>query len=300
MRDVTTPSLRTLFALRQFAAFAGVELAELAVVADNVRETRFVAGTEIAAAEKRLSALHLVIEGRIEARSGDRVSQWGPRDVFGLLEVLADRPVTSRAISLIDTSTLELRASDAHELLEDNLGVLHAVLHALVTRLLATGGRLEAVAIPGVVEEQTLVERLILLRQLAPFAGGGLHALAAIAQGCEQILLPVGTVLAQAGQRADSFSIILDGSVQISRGTGVQPQLLHRGEASGLLEAIGGVVHASDLVAVAPTRVLRSPAAALIDVLEDHSDLGLTLIHNIATRLLDAGVVERDLHDHLS
>ena len=39
---------------------------------------------------------------------------------------------------------------------------------------------------------------------------------------------------------------------------------------------------------------------ALLDVLEDPSDLGLTIIHNVATHLLDLGVVERDLHDHLS
>ncbi len=299
MREIATPPLRTLFALRQFATFAGVELAELAVVADNVREAQFAAGTEIAAAEKRLTALHLVIDGRIEARSGDRVAQWGPRDVFGLLEVLADRPLVMPAISLVDTRTLELRASDARELLEDNLGMLHATLHALVTRSLAGGTHLDAVAIPGV-EQRSLVERLILLRQLGPFAGGGLHALAAIAQSCEELRLPAGAVLAQAEQRADSFSIILDGSVQISRAAGTQTQILHAGEASGLLEAIGGVLHPSDLVAVIQTRILRCPTAALIDVLEDHSDLGLTIVHNLATQLLDAAVVERDLHDHLS
>jgi CRP-like cAMP-binding protein len=74
---------------------------------------------------------------------------------------------------------------------------------------------------------------------------------------------------------------------------------LHAGEAAGLLEAIGGVLHPSDLVAVTQTRILRCPTAALIDVLEGHSDLGLTIVHNLATHLLDA-VVERDLHDHLS
>lgn len=299
MRDGASPSLRTLFALRQFTAFANVELAQLAVVADNVRETLFIAGTEIAAADVRLKALHLVIEGRIEARSGDRVAQWGPREVYGLLEVLADRPVTAPAISPIDTRTLELRAGDAREVIEDNLGVLHAILHALVTRLLAGGGRLGAIAIPRV-EEQTLVDRLILLRQLAPFAGGGLHALAAIAASCEEIQLPAGAVLVQADQRADSFSIILDGSVQVARGTAGSTQILQPGEAWGLLEALGGILHPSDLVAVSRTRILRCPTTALIDVLEDHSDLGLTIVHNVATHLLDAGFVERDLHDHLS
>ena len=300
MREVTPPPLRTLFALRQFAAFSGVGLAELAVVADNVRETQFAAGTEIAAAAAHLSALHLVIEGQIETRFGDRVAHWGPREVFGLLEVLAGRPVPTRVISLVDTRTLELRASDALELLEDNLGVLHAVLHALIPRLLAVGGQLsDAIAMPGS-EELSLVDRLILLRQLAPFAGGGLHALAAIAQSCEQLLLPAGTVLARADQRPDHFAIVLDSGVQFSRGEVLPPLILRAGAAAGLLEAIGGVAHTSDLVATNPTRILRCPTAALLDVLEDHSELGLTIIHNVATHLLDLGVVERDLHDHLS
>ena len=299
MREVVPPPLRTLFALRQFAAFSGVGLAELAVVADNVRETQFAAGAEIAAAAAHLSALHLVIEGSIETRSGDLVAHWGPREVFGLLEVLAGRPVPTRVVSLDETRTLELRASDALELLEDNLGVLHAVLHALVTRLIAIGGQPAAIAIPSS-EELSLVDRLILLRQLAPFAGGGLHALAAIAQSCEQLLLPAGTQLARAGQRPDSFAIVLDSNVQFSRGAALPPLILRSGEALGLLEAIGGVAHTFDVVATRGTRILRCPTATLLDVLEDHSDLGLTIIHNVATHLLDHGVVERDLHDHLS
>src|SRR5688572_6209070 len=118
MTELTIPPFRRLFALRQFAAFANVDLSDLAVIADNVREARFGPGEEIAPAASRLRTLHLVLDGKIEARSGGAIETWGPRDVYGMLEVLADRAIVASAIAVHVTETLALAAVDTHEILE--------------------------------------------------------------------------------------------------------------------------------------------------------------------------------------
>lgn len=296
MPDFTVPPLGRLFALRQFAAFAKVDLGQLAVIADNVRETRFQPGALISPGDTRLPGLHLVLEGRIESQS----ESWGPRDVFGLLEILANRPLGAPAVSKTETHTLELAAADTREILEDNFGVLHAVIRGLVARVAALGlGATSAIRVPSP-SRLSLVDRLIVLRQLRPFNGGRLHALAAVAQGCEELVLPAGAALARAGHHADAFSIVLDGTPKLTRPGRDPAQLLRVGDSVGLLETIGQLRHSFDVEAAGPTRLLRCPGAGLIDVLEDHTDLGLAIVRNAATTLLDAPRVEHELHPDVS
>jgi CRP-like cAMP-binding protein len=271
------------------------------VIADNVRESSFAPGHEVAQADARLAALHLVLEGRIEARFGDQVDSWGPREVFGLLEVLANRPMSAPAISAGATRSLRLSAGDAREILEDNFGVLYAVIRGLATRFVSLGARVGDVAIPSQ-HRLTLVERLIVLRQLAPFNGSRLHALAAVARNCEELVLPAGHRVATCGQGAD-LSILLDGVVHAERLDADAAQPLRAGASFGAIEAIAGLRHRADLTTSTPARVLRCPAAALIDILEDHADLGLVIVNNIATALLDLPRLprlEHDLHSHWS
>src|SRR5438477_2258627 len=58
-------ALRRMLALRQFAALRDADLAELALLAENVTEVRLPAGTVIATAGHRLAALHLILTGEI-------------------------------------------------------------------------------------------------------------------------------------------------------------------------------------------------------------------------------------------
>jgi len=75
MADFNPLVLRRMLALRRFTIVADAELAELATLAENVIETRLSAGSVIAEANRRVPALHLILNGTIE--SGDRT--WGPQ-----------------------------------------------------------------------------------------------------------------------------------------------------------------------------------------------------------------------------
>jgi CRP-like cAMP-binding protein len=266
-------------ALRQFSPLSGVELGELAMLAENVTETTLLAGNRIVTAGSRVPALHLIVDGRIEC-GGDA---WGPRDVFGLLEVLAREPAESTAFAAADTRVFRITAGDTREILEDNFALLRAMLAELSGRMLANGHELSfgAPAAPFG-ERMTLVERLIALRQHSPLAGARLQALTAVAQLVEQRRWQAGERIVEEGAPADTLVIILDGALR--SGT----RMLQAGGTIGALEAFAGSPHAIQIDAATSTSALVCPVGALHDVLEDHADLGLAMIHTLARRLLAA------------
>jgi CRP-like cAMP-binding protein len=131
--------------------------------------------------------------------------------------------------------------------------------------------------------ELTLVDRLIVLRRHMPFDDGRLQAIAAVAHASEEITWPAGFLVARAGDAAEAGIVILEGSVQHGSRT------LGPGDSIGTLEMLARLRHPFDIVTLGPTRALRCPVAAILDVIEDHTELGLAMLTTFARQLLDAG-----------
>jgi CRP-like cAMP-binding protein len=296
MRDGSPMALRRLLALRQFPVFASAELAELAIVADNVTETSFPAGTRVAA-PTRLPALHLIVDGRIELRTpqsdgdaGARIVAWEPREAFGLYEVLASRPFAATAFAVTDTRTLRLGASDLTDILEDNVGLLVSLIRDLAKRVV--GLELAHVAPPlapaaNRSEPLDLVERMIVLRTQVPILSRRLEPLAMLAHAMQELRWPAGTTIAEADELARDAFVILSGAVARSR-EGSTGEVAGAGATLGLIETLGGLRYGSTLTALVPTRALQIPIAMLFDVVEDHTELGLAVVAAFASMLLDA------------
>lgn len=296
MRDGSPMALRRLLALRQFPVFAAAELGELAIVADNVTETSFPAGTRVAA-PTRLPALHLIVDGRIELRSpqadgnaGTRIVAWEPREAFGLYEVLASRPFAATAIAATDTRTLRLGASDLTDILEDNVGLLVSMIRDLAKRVV--GLELAHITQPlapvaNRTEPLDLVERMIVLRNQVPILSRRLEPLAMLAHAMHELRWPAGTTIAEADELARDAFVILSGAVARSR-EGGHSDVAGAGATLGLIETLGGLRYGSTLTALVPTRALQIPIAMLFDVVEDHPELGLAVVAAFAGMLLDA------------
>src|SRR4051812_31602372 len=106
MRERSSVPVQRLLALRQYPGFAQADLAELAVIADNVVETELVAGTVVSRAG-RVPSLHLIVRGTIEMAG----VTYGPRDLVGALEAMAGRVIAAPIIAVTDASTLALGAA---------------------------------------------------------------------------------------------------------------------------------------------------------------------------------------------
>src|ERR1043166_4191484 len=141
MRDITPSTLRRILTLKQFPILCEAELGELAMFAENVTEVVLPTGTIVASAGSRLDALHLVLAGEI-AMTGSQRRTWGPGQVFGALEVLANREASQPARPTAATTTLQLLAPDVADILEDSFGVMLAALRGLAGAYM-TGARSE-------------------------------------------------------------------------------------------------------------------------------------------------------------
>jgi CRP-like cAMP-binding protein len=287
MRD--DPTIRRLLTLRRFPGFAGAELTDIANIAENVVDASYAPGM-VVAPPGRVSAIHLIVEGRL--RSGER--EWGENQLVGAFEVMASRRSPTGIVAAEPTRTLRLAAADFAELLEDSYSILTSARRTLARRLLALEARHSHVLPRAAVRIEAelghhplgMVDRLILLRQQMAFAAGRAQALAALAQASEDIQFPAGAVLAEHGDMAMRGLIVLAGAVQSTRPDG-EVIVLGVGEGIGGLEILGETTHERTVTAITPVRALACPAAALYDVMEDHTDFALGVVSRLAGAMLD-------------
>jgi CRP-like cAMP-binding protein len=287
MPDITPSTLRRILMLRQFPILCDAEIGELAMFAENVTEAVLPANTVVASAGSRLGALHLVLTGEIATIRGRRRT-WGPRQVFGGLQVLASREASQTAMTTVATTTLQLLAPDVTEILEDSFGVMLAALRGLAAaHVTAARQRPRACTVSDRARAEPLgfVERLMLLRQQAAFSRAPLEPLVALAHASDEVELPTGTLVTRAGVTDMSSYVIIEGASSVIGGSGV-PRELGPGHAIGHLEALAGLPHAETIEVVAPMRALKVEASRVFDVIEDHTDFGRAILAVLADGLL--------------
>ena len=298
MPDLTPSGLRRILTLRQFPVLRDAELGELTMFAENVTEVVLPAGTAVASAGSRLAALHLVLSGEI-ATIGIARTTWGPRQIFGALEVLAHRDAAQTAVTTATTTTLQLLAPDVTEILEDSFGVTLAALRGLAAAQVARG-RLPArpcrIPDPTPVGSLGLVERLIVLRQQPAFSGAPLEPLVALAHASDEVVLPAGALVTCAGAPGASSYVVLDGASSAIDAAGATRRL-GPGDAFGHLEALGGLPHEETIEVVENMRALKVDAARVFDIIEDHTDFGRAILAALADGLLASPRLVPDVHD---
>jgi CRP-like cAMP-binding protein len=297
MREHAPITIQRMLTLRQVPGFGDADLSELATIAENLVERTFVAGSTVATPATRVPAIHLVLEGRLESagriESAGRLESagrhaWGPRQLFGALEVIAGRPLAERVVATTDTRTLQLATTDFSEILEDNYSVMSSTRRMLARRLATLDTTLAhrpRVLVDDVASSLGLVDRLLVLRGQLPFARGSIQALTTLAAATEELYFPVRTPIARAGDEADGLLVVLDGVAKMRRTHG--PDILAAGAAIGALETLGELPYTSDIDTISALRVLRLPSGALFDVMEDHTDFAIALVGKLASELLD-------------
>ncbi len=285
-QDYNPSVLRRMLALRKFPMLGAAAVDELAALAENLVGARFPAGGVIAEAGSRLPALHLIVDGRLESRPHGHT--WGPCNVFGALEVAAGRELAETVVAATDVEALQLSADDFNEVLEDNFSVLLSTLRDLAARMIVIPPPVPAaLSLEIGAGKLGLVPRLILLRQQLPLQRAGLHALASLAHRCDEVRWPAVTVVAGAGEVATHAHVIVEGELDVLC-DGTVLHTLGAGASLGFLETLAGEPHAFSVVTRSPARALRSTATAIVDLLEDHTEVAFGMIASFSAALLDA------------
>jgi CRP-like cAMP-binding protein len=275
MREHAPITLQRMLAIRQFAGFSDVDLAELATIAENVFERTIPAGATLVNAGVRFPGIYMVVRGQLVTRE----RSYGPRRLVGALEVIGGRPSRDAVIAAEPTQTLLLPSTGFSEILEDNYGVLSTTRRLLARQLLRYGAMPKRIAPPLHSKPLGIVERLIVLRAMSPLASANVQALSSLAHAAEEIVVAPGELVSTEG-----MTLLLDGQIRI--GDTIASHVVLGG-----LEALAEVPHA-DAEAVTSVRALHITSAALFDVMEDHTDFALAIVRKLATELLDVTPVE--------
>lgn len=239
-----------------------------------------------------VASLFQVVAGRVELQAPD-APLWHVEDggAVGLLDFALGRSHARTATAAAPSQLLELDAADYRDYLEDNYEVGHRILSQLSNRitaamiasrdstLFATSDLTHQERSFGDVEIP-LVERLIILSRMPVFRGTSMQALAKLAQNAVERRYSVGDVITEAGTSPDVVSLLVEGTVEL-----VLPNGRARREGRHLvahLEELATGPRSITASAATDTIVLQLEREDLIDRIEEHFDLCMTLLAFVA------------------
>jgi len=283
-----------LLALRGFSLLAALPASELALVARLSRERDLQPGDQLAAAGDSVQAVQLIVSGQVTlSRAGRPVPHTGDLETIGLLPLAAGVPHPFTALAADAVHALEIDADLVAEVLEDDFGLFTRVLrlgaaaalaasppagvHPPDGDLLGRRGQMRALGSapwrPGLAPLDA-AQKLLALRATALLRTLPVDGLAALAKRLEPVQLRPGAEL-RVREGTGEVLLLVAGRVTTSGGE------LAPGDAPGLLEALAGAAPAFELRTLTPAQLLRTTAADLFDVLEDHHATGRALLAEI-------------------
>jgi CRP-like cAMP-binding protein len=276
--------------LKTFPGFAALAGHEVAVLASITRERSFQAGEVIHEPGTPVIAFYLTVTGDVQVYHDGKPSKlFGPRSSIGGLASLTRDPAGSHAVAVTDVLALEVDADDMQDVFEDNYRILLGVMRALATGLrqaqIQSGGGAavahtsRAIVVPN--NPLNFVERMFFYRQTSNFASASIEALADMVQDVKEQRYAPGDRLWAVGDMADASVLVVDGEIECSA-DGVAPFVFGQGFVVGGLDSLAQETHWYEARAKTPLRVLSLERTHLIDVLEDHVEMAMDLMRNLA------------------
>ena len=217
----------------------------------------------------------------------------GPLSVINGLASLAQVRLSREVVAIADTTALTFTHEDQVDVFEDNFEILASVLRgvagAFLDALAAAGPaarRQPPPALPASpVHSLGLVEKIAALRGAPPYDEAPLEALAELARESPQVRFAAGERLWSAGDESGWSLAIVAGSVTGASGEQSEVRVI-AGSIAGALDCMAGRPRELDAVAETDVVGLRIEIGTLLDVLEDHTDMALGLLHSMARDVL--------------
>ncbi|MGF1466905.1 MAG: cyclic nucleotide-binding domain-containing protein [Sandaracinaceae bacterium] len=284
-----------LVALRSFPGWRNLPSSELMAMVEIATALRVPRGTRLLHDGQRVDRMYLVVEGEMRlTRGGHELGRFGPYSGVGGLAAFARDERGYDCDALEDSVVLEMRAHDLEEVLEERFLILSSAIANLCRQAIQNRLRLHPdagfpeVAEPGApcpARPLDLVEKVAHLRGNIGLGHGRIDALVAVAREVDEVRLVHGTELWAEGDRAETVLAIVCGTIEGRTGAGHHFRV-GAGDFCGSLEALSGTPRWFSARVDEGLVGLRLRMDRLLDVLEDHRDLGLDLLQAISAGLL--------------
>jgi CRP-like cAMP-binding protein len=214
------------------------------------------------------------------------------RGAVGLIDFAIGRAHTRTAVAARPSQLLELDAADYRDYLEDNYEVGQRMLSQMSGSLVAA-----MIASPDLARffarstdherrwvaevEIPLVERLIIFSRMPAFLGTSMQALANLAQSAIERRFSAGDVIATAGTDPGTVSLLVEGTVELELPNG--PIRRSGRDFVAHLEELSFGPRLITATCATDSIVLQLDRDDLIDRIEEHFDLAMTLLAFAAT-----------------
>ena len=234
---------------------------------------------------------YLLREGRVELRrEGSAPWVYEGRSVFGMSDVLLERPRVRTALAMTNIQAMKVQSEAWIELLEDSFALARAAIVGSVRtvaeleqRLWAAGmSRRPAASYQGPEGPLDVVERLAVLAEAPLLRGAGVQILSDLAAASEVHVFAEGEVLVERGKPVGRVLLLLEGEVEASR---VGPDVTWRGTAGDIVcgtAAFGDPILPWEASARTPGRALTFRVADWLDLMEEHFDMVRTTLGELS------------------
>lgn len=266
--------------------------ASLLPLAEHAEEVVFRRGARLLTYDTLPESVFFLMQGRVELiRGNESRGLLESPGAVGVLAVMGDCEMPYDVIARDEVVALSVDTEFFRETFEDNFEVALEIVGSLSAHLLARRQQVPKDASPQFAlpanlsrRELGLVERMLIVRRFDMFGPGALTGLTEVAQQFREVVLEPGATLFEAGEMADKFHLVLDGTLEIAWPDSDEEQ--GAGSLFSNLETFAGVRRGATARAKTRTRVLQVAWETLIDVLEDHTEMVLAIIARLAQAVI--------------
>ncbi len=284
---------RRLLALRTLPIFRDVPAPVVAGAAKLMHEKKLARGEVIQEKDLVVPRIWILPPGKVTLdRDGKMLEINGPA-YLGLYYALSGVVADARVTALSELKTFLLDAVDLFELFEDHFAVLRSTIKEVAkTAITEAGGKLvlplslagdHALQLERKVRFD-LVDKLFFLRRMFPLPHVSIDALASIARQLHPKTYAAGAPIWKRGDPAIDMTIILRGTVVAT--SDAEERIHEGGGPLGGLEVFAQAPRWFDLTAKTETLVMHTSYDAVLDMFEDHTDMGSDVVAALASTVL--------------
>lgn len=213
---------------------------------------------------------------------------------LGLYYALSQLPSQASVTASTNVRAFTLDMADLVDLFEDHFPLLRSAIREVARQSLSENeGRLDfQIAFAksrqksiGQKVDLDLVDRLVFLRRIFAFPHVSVDAVASVARQMKTTTYAPGRRIWKKGDPAVDLLIVIAGDVELV--IDAERRTLEGGGPLGGLETFAQAARWYDLVAKTETRVLSTSYDSVVDMFEEHVDMGTDLLRSISATVLN-------------
>jgi CRP-like cAMP-binding protein/ATP/ADP translocase/HEAT repeat protein len=267
--------MRQVQLLKRVTLFAGLTGRDFYNIAQRLQPLLLPKGAEIVRQGENGDSLYLIEQGKAGIYiNGSKVNELGAYAYFGEISVITDRVRSATVLAEEDVKLYELTSDAFYEIIFDRTEIAMELMKLLSLRLRSTNDKvassqleaaLEATvaedtpAIAALADEdrnETMIRRILVLQKISLFAHCSQDDFIRLAQMVEESVYEAGERVCAIGEDGDSMYGIIDGTIQVHKGS-EQLAALGVGQCFGEMAIIDGQPRSADCTASSRTILLE-------------------------------------------